>query len=1435
MQDDLFTAAVAEPDNPGVANFHPLLERWFADNVGQPTSIQSRAWPLVQQKQNVLVAAPTGSGKTLAAFLAAINDLTERSIHQPLADQVYVLYVSPLKALSNDIEQNLQWPLARIRQSLDAQGIAGGAIRCAVRTGDTAPAERQRMKKFPPHILVTTPESLFILLTSESGRAMLAGVETAIIDEVHSMAGNKRGAHLALSLARLDALVGQPVVRIGLSATQQPIALTAKFLVGTDQPCAIVDEGHIRDRDIALELPESPLDAVMSNEVWGELYDRLAALVREHRQTLIFVNTRRLAERLARHLEERVGEDKVMAHHGSLSREHRLRAETRLRSGDLPVLVATASLELGIDIGDIDLVCQMGSPRSISAFLQRVGRSGHGVHALPKGRLFPLALDDLVECAALVDAVHRGELDQLSLPLPALDVLAQQLVAECASRDWQTDDLYARIKQAAPFESLSRESFDAVLTMLSRGVATTHGRRGAHLHFDAVNGQVRGRRGARLAAMTQAGVIPDQFDYDVVLMPDGHRIGTLNEDFAFESLPGDIFQLGNTEYQVLKVETSRVLVQDAAGQPPTIPFWFGEAPGRTDALSFAVSRLRQTAAEKLSISVADCESWARQTLNLSDNAAAQLTEYLAAAHAALGDLPTLNNLILERFFDDAGDTHLVLHSSWGSRVNRAFGLALRKRFCRQFNFELQASALEDSLILSLGPTHSFPLETVAEFLRSHSVRKVLIQALLDAPMFPTRWRWNATIALAVQRMRAGTKMPPPIQRAQAEDLMAVVFPDQLACQENLSGEREVPDHPLVDQTIRDCLHDTMDVDGLQRLVQKIEQNKIRLIACDLTGPSPLSAPIINARPYAFLDDGDAEARRTRAISSPMPTDLAAATELALITVDAIEQVVNEIRPEPRDVDELHDVLMTSGYLQENELADADLLAQLQKAGRCLTVVPDQAAKALWFATERADEFRLLYPDQDIPEVTTSWAESPEDAVNALQAVVSSRLEITGPITAPQLSESLGLPEEKVTACLAALEGSGAIIQGKFHPAATEIQWCDRRLLQRIHRYSTRQRRNAVKAVSPSAFMRFLLHWHQISDDRRQGEEGLVSALGQLEGFPVAASAWAGDLLRPRISGYQVSQLDALCLAGRQLWLPALSKQPSEARSAVVGSTAIIFCPREHRRQWLSAQSSAEKMGSRAQRVLAFFQQRGALFFDDLVEELSLPATEVEKALLELVANAWLSADSFSALNHLIKPASKSRRRRRPVMQQPGRWALLGAANQAREGRWPEADVELRARVLLRRYGVVFRALLRRETGMPPWRDLLYSLRRLEARGEIRGGRFVSGFSGEQFALADAARQLSGFKEERDTHDSALVVLSACDPLNLSGVLPGTERIPAVAGHQILMRGHEIVAVQDAQGYRSMVSTTEEETWQYQSLMLRKRASTALMSETNRPH
>jgi ATP-dependent Lhr-like helicase len=1422
-----------------LSRFHPAIARWFSNRFAEATEPQRGAWPVIQQGGDVLIAAPTGSGKTFAAFLSAIDGLVRQGLNGELRDEIQVLYVSPLKALSNDVQKNLSEPLAEIRAALAEQGLPDVEVRTLVRTGDTPQSERQAMLKHPPHILVTTPESLYLILTSERAREMLRSVRTVIVDEIHAVARDKRGSHLTLSLARLDALSGKRAQRIGLSATQRPIEAIAQFLVGTGQPQpTIVDSGHIRQLDLELEIPSSPLEAVMSAEVWEEVNSRIAELISQHRTTLVFVNTRRLAERLAMQLSERIGADHVTSHHGSLSREKRFEAEERLKRGELKALVATASLELGIDIGSVDLVIQLGSTRSIATLLQRVGRAGHRLGAIPKGRVFPLSRDELIECAALLRATREGRLDRLIIPDKPLDILAQQIVAAAAGEEWNEADLYERMRSAYPYRDLSRAEFDAVVQMLAEGFTTRRGRRSAHIHYDGVNHKLSGRRGARIAAITSGGAIPDLGDYRVILEPTETFVGTLNEDFAIESAPGDIFQLGNTSYLIVKVESGQVRVADAKGQPPTLPFWLGEAPGRTIELSEEVSRLRQDVADRLDDPAAAIQ-WLVTTIGLNEAGARTIVEYFAATRKILGTIPTQKCLVLERFFDEAGGMQLVLHAPFGSRINRAWGLALRKRFCRSFNFELQAAATEDAIILSLGPQHSFPLEDVFQYLKPATAEHLLVQAMLDAPVFGTRWRWNATRALAVLRFRGGRKVPTPLQRMEAEDLVAAVFPDQLACPENLVGDREIPDHPLVNQTIADCLLEAMDFPGLKRVLEGMDAGEFTLIARDTTEPSPMCHEVLNARPYAFLDDAPLEERRTQAVITRRGLDVKTADEFGKLDQSAIDLVREQSWPDPETGDELHDALLIMGAVPSVEAGTTaswkDKYDSLVAAGRVTTV-----DGRLWVATERLPMVQAAFPGAPHepavipPERDQAKAWTPEDAIREL---VRGRLEVVGPTTGADIADALGLPAGDVDFALAGLEHEGFALRGRFSSGVEGLEWCERRLLARIHRYTLDRLRREIEPVAAADFLRFLFKWQRVATgSRAEGPEGLAAVLDVLDGFELAAGAWESEVLPARLTDYDPLWLDGLCLSGEIAWGRLTAVRNAEVgmrnrKGGPVRSTPIALFRRERGEIWRAALPEADPatlpLSSTGKALLAAFDSRGALFFGDLVNATGLLRTEVEKGLAELVAWGLVSSDSFAGLRALLVPSD----RRRPLgggYRRRGRIAPFGVET---AGRWarthgkPPVDetqvAETIAWQLLRRYGVVFRRLVQRETLLAPWRDILRVYRRLEARGEIRGGRFVGGFSGEQYALPEAIGLLRSTRKEQG--EGELTAVSGADPLNLVGILTPDDAVPAITTNRVLYRDGVPIVVKEGEGKeRFLVDVPAEERDILRGALLRRR-------------
>jgi ATP-dependent Lhr-like helicase len=1421
-------------------DFHPAVGNWFRRSFPAPTPAQAAAWPAIRAGRHTLVAAPTGSGKTLTAFLAALDGLVRQGLRpEGLPDETVVVYVSPLKALSNDIRLNLEAPLAGIRDELAALGLPDVEIRSAVRTGDTPQKDRQLALRKPPHILVTTPESLYILLGSVSGRKMLGTVRAVIVDEIHAIAASKRGSHLALSLERLQELSAHKLTRIGLSATQKPIDEVARFLVGAAAvvdgraDCEIVDIGYAKQRDLALTLPPTPLSVVMSNEQWEQVYAQLAGLVSAHRTTLVFVNTRRMAERAARHLGELLGKEVVAAHHGSLAKEARLSAEQRLKRGELKVLVATASLELGLDIGDVDLVCQLGSPRAIATFLQRAGRSGHAVGGVPKARLFPQSRDELMECTALLDCVRRGELDALHVPPAPLDVLAQQIVAETASREWGEDELFALVRRAWPYAQLRREDFNAVLRMLAEGFSTRHGQRAAYVHRDAVHHRLRERKGARLTALTSGGAIPETADYTVILEPQADKVGTVHEDFAVESLAGDIFQLGNTSYRILRIEPGRVRVEDAHGAPPSIPFWLGEAPGRSDELSAGVSRLRAEVAELIAKQGVDAAvDWLTRELALDAEAARQLVDYLARTLQALGAMPTQQCIVMERFFDESGGMQLVIHSPFGSRVNRAWGLALRKRFCRQFNFELQAAATEDAIQLSLSTAHSFPLDEVARYLHSNTALDVLVQALLDAPLFGVRWRWNATVALALPRFSGGRKVAPQLQRMKSEDLLASVFPDQVACAENLVGEREVPDHPLVAQTMHDCLYDAMDAAGWLQLLRRMESGEVSVVARDLPAPSPLAAEALNARPYAYLDDAPLEERRTQAVQNRRYTDPESADELGQLDAEAIAAVREEAWPEARHADEMHEALsglgvVTQGEAERNE-GWAGWLSELAQSARATLLIPpqplglryrspaqavpgfDTSARAvedspagLWVTAERLAQLTALHPGAELHPAIQAPAEYAQQPAreDALQELLRSRLSGLGPVTVSELVQQLQLPATEIDSALLALQREGSVMQGRFTPGSAHTEWCERHLLARIHRYTLKRLRREIEPVEPRDFVRFLFEWQHVSPASRvSGPEALAGVLSQLEGYEAPAAMWEAELLPARVKDYSSAWLDDLCTAGRTLWTRLRPLASAGSSGASLRATPILLLPRRSAPQWsrlAPPPGDDAALSSRTQRVAAYLTEHGASFFDEIAQGAHLLRAELEDGLSELVVRGRVNCDSYAGLRALLVPAAKratahSRQRRRVALfgvEDAGRWSLIRTPAQA--GDQAEA-LDHVARTLLRRYGVVSWRVLEREAAwLPPWRELVRVYRRLEARGEIRGGRFIAGLSGEQFALPDAIGLMRQVR--RQAADESLVCLAATDPANLLGtVLPGP-KLPRVAGSRVLYRAGLAIA------------------------------------------
>jgi ATP-dependent Lhr-like helicase len=1519
-------------------NFHPVIRDWFARRFAGPTEPQARGWPHIGRGEHTLIAAPTGSGKTLTAFLAVIDRLFRDAAEGQLEDGIRVVYVSPLRALSNDMQKNLEAPLAEIYEEAALQGLDVPKIRVGLRTGDTPAHKRAAIVKRPPQILVTTPESLYLMLTSERSREVLRTVDTLIIDEIHALVRDKRGSHLSLSVERLASLTNRPLQRIGLSATQKPIERMAQFLTGVahipprpgtpgrgaggegtnDQnapfeestppiPCAIIDVGHQRQLDLGIEIPTSDLSAVCSHDQWGEVNARLVELINSHRSTLIFVNTRRMAERVTFQLTQILGDDAVGSHHGSLASDIRLATEQRLKNGQIKAVVATASLELGIDVGYIDLVIQLGSPRSIATFLQRIGRSGHALGLTPKGRLFALTRDELMECMGLIRAIRAGRLDAIPIPEAPADVLAQQIVAEVAAQEWKTDDLYHLFRRAYPYRNLPREQFDRVVNFLSEGITTGAGRATTLIHHDHVNGRLRSRTGARLTAISNGGAIGEVDTIRVVLDEGQTVVGSVDEEFAVESMAGDIFLLGNTSWRIQALRGNDLLVSDAQGTPPTIPFWRGEAPGRTIELSEEVSHLRQAIEDKLAeeqilVSAEDeltdwspplrLVEWLLQETSCATYAAVQILTYVAAQRAAVGMVPTQSRVVFERFFDESGGMQLVVHAPFGGRITRAWGLAMRKRFCRSFDFELQATADDDGFILSLGPQHSFPIESLFPMMRTDNARNLLEQAVLAVPMFKVRWRWNVQRALQVARMRSGKKVAPALQRFRSEDLLTAVFPKLTGCQEEHTGDHILPDHPLAIQTMEDCLHEALDLPGLIDVLGRVERGEITFVAKDTREPSPFAYELLNANPYAFLDGGEVQERRARTAQTRRGVSIESSRDLGRLDPAAIAQVIAEARPLVRNADELHDVLQSRLFVPtfsgtpgrgarqhvveaasfDNSLGATDdspanatdlysptsnpphliadpswsLLADQLQSDRRAACVTLPSGLVGWVCAERWSAVAVLFPEATCdppltspPSVRQDWTD-----VEARVTLIRGLMEIAGPATAHEVAAVTGLTAAQTFACLEALEGEGVVLRGMFRngsalepsadPTQLDIEWCHRRLLSRIHRLTVAGLRREIEPVDPATYFRFLFeHQGVIPGRRRNGSTGVFDTITQLQGIDLSAAAWEHDVLPARVEGFRREWLDELCLTGEIGWArlhpPPRDPDKSRPMASITRVAPISLFLREDL-PWLlsnAADSDCDTLTSPAQEVLEHLCRHGAMFATDLLAATRMLPTQLDDVLGELVARGIVTSDGFSGLRSLIRdgagdgetPKSGPKLIRHRRSSSAGRWTTISTRGAAvisprpgTPGRGaggegpthpplphPETPAptpnprELRrdhceqwAWQLLRRWGVVFKDLLIREQGPPAWWELVQVFRRLEARGEIRGGRFIQGVGGEQFALPDTVRALRQHREGQTGDSQPLaVIVSGADPLNLVGIITQHNRIPSTATNRIV--------------------------------------------------
>jgi ATP-dependent Lhr-like helicase len=1402
-------------------DFHPAVRAWFERRFDAPSRAQELGWPIIGAANDapgfdVLLCAPTGSGKTLAAFMWAINGLVLDAASDQLRDEVSVLYVSPLKALANDIRLNLEEPLHGVRDVGAESGLDLSRIRAGLRTGDTSASERTAMLRRPPHILVTTPESLFILLTSPKFREKLAAVRHVIVDELHALAGNKRGAHLALTLERLERFVtsrgnARPN-RIGLSATLNPIEKLAGFLAGYDvtrdgarspRPIKIVRaDDRIRAMDLQVIAPGPELGPLATHPHWEAMYDEVARLISEHRTTLVFTLSRRHAERVAINLQKRLGTDAVMAHHGSLARAERLLAEQRLKRGELKAIVATASLELGIDVGAVDLVCQLDTPKSISAAIQRVGRSGHSLGATPKGRFFALTTDDLLECGAAVRAIRHGHLDEVEIPMGCVDIAAQQIVAIAAEEEEISEvDLLRVIRSAYNFADLDAAKLRHLLEQLSAELPDRIMGAAPKIFFDRVNARVRPRRSARLSVITSGGTIPEAGNYDVVIESEGRKIGDVEEDFAQESSRGDVFSLGSMPWQIQRSSRGRLMVEPAPGMAPTLPFWLTEAGGRSPAMSAEISDLRHEIWNRIERNES-AEDWLMSECAMSERAATQAADYVRRGVEALGAIPDEKTVVIERFFDGLGGTQIVIHTPFGIRLNRGLGLAIRKRLCQSFDFEIQASAIDDGVLLALNSRHSFPLDTLFSMLKARNARDVLVQALLAAPMFEVRFRHVATRALAIMRSSRGKKVPAWIQRLRSQELLSSIFPGQQACFENRPGAIELPDHFVIEETIRECLEESTDLPRAIQLLEGIESGAIRTVTVDAIAPSVFAHRLLLAWDYSFLDDGERANRRSRTVTMNrgMAEDVFRKEDLSdLLSAEAVESVVAEVTGrapgrKPRSRDELFELIRAHGSLTLAEVED-----RVGEGARAMIAELDSESRIARLSAESPER---IIASEDKALCAAAYASASSDGDAARLELVRRALKTCGPTTVGEIGARLHLKESDVEQNLAALEGQGAIFRGHFTRSDT-IQWCDRYNLERIHRMTLARVRAEIEPCADHEYAAFRLRWMHVGGTELPADQtGVAAVLEQLSGIAATPEIWEHAILPARLPGYRPEMLDLVCMSGQMKWVAVPGEIVEGARPANTPSR-VTFVARKA--SLFAPGSDGAPEDAKEQAVLEALGAAGAQYLDEVAERANISERDALSALWRMAAAGRVSNDNFAPLRMFSDDRAAERAlesvARRPTTRHDaavrarlksslaGRWSLIRAAETPAVGSDETRDLALK---LLERHGILAREMLGIESTHISWNEISFALRRLEYGGAIRRGWFVRSLSGEQYALPEAVEMLHAARNLIPAREKP-VALSAIDPANPYGaVIPGCG-IAREAGNVIVLRAGRVIA------------------------------------------
>ena len=1367
-----------------LAPFSPAVRSWFERSFAAPTPPQELGWPIISSGCHTLIQAPTGSGKTLAAFLWALDRARP-------GDGLQVLYVSPLKALNYDVERNLRGPLAGI----------GLELNVAVRTGDTPQKERAEIRKRPPEILITTPESLFLMLTSQA-REILMGVETLILDEVHAVAGTKRGAHLALSVERLERLLEEPMQRIGLSATQRPLEEIARFVSG-GRPIEVVDAGRAKELDLEVVVPVEDMRELQSTaglstpvmpdgvemapgvegssrSIWPSIYPAVLDLVERHRSTILFVNNRRLAERLAVRLNELAEKPIARAHHGSLAREQRVEIEELLKRGEIPCLVATSSLELGVDMGAVDLVIQIESPKSVARGLQRIGRAGHTLDAVSRGRIFPKFRGDLLECAVVARGMEEGAIEETQIPRNPLDVLAQQIVAVCADEEIGVDELHELVRGAWSFRDLSRAALENVLDMLAgRYPSEEFAELRPRIVWDRIKGVVRGRQGARRLAVTNAGTIPDRGLFGVFLVDGGGRVGELDEEMVYEAREGQTFMLGASTWRIEDITRDRVLVSPAPGVPGAVPFWKGEGTGRPYELGEAIGRTARELA-----ALADDAAVARLTSQhrLDARAAANLVTYLREQEQATGALPSDRTVVVERFRDEIGDWRLCILTPFGSRVHAPWSLALAARLRDSLGLEVNAIWSDDGIALHL-PDAEAPPPTTDVLVSPGEVEDIVVQELAGSALFGSRFRENAGRALLIPRRRPGQRTPLWQQRLKAQGLLQVA--------------RRYSDFPIVLETYRECLRDVFDMPALRRLLGDLEARRLDLVEVETASASPFASSLLfdYVATYMYEDDTPSAERRAQALAldRDLLRELLGAEELRdLLDRSAIQEVEEELHGRARTPDELHDLLLRRGDRTSDEMDPAHA-EELVAERRAIWV--GLASGRRLIAAEDAGRYRDAFGAMPPGGLPDAFLESDEDPVGFILVRFARG---RGPFTTAEAATRFGMESERIEDALARLEREGRLVRGELRPGGTEREWCDPDVLRRLRRATLARLRKEVEPVEPSALARFLPAWQGV--DRRAS---LREALVPLQGVSLPVPLWESDVLPRRVPGYRPEQLDQLCASGEVIWVGA-------------GLERVALYYREDAPVLGQPGSLPPPEGEDAERLRAALG-RGAFFWHDLLDACGLEGEVALPALWELVWAGEATNDAWQPLRSgrryatprpaRLGPRSRrfSRQRADAVTATQGRWSLTRGLFAG------EVEARALAELLLERQGIVTRDGVRGE-GVPGGYAPVYrELRKLETVGVCRRGYFVEGLGGAQFALPGAVERL---RERPSEEAPGALVLAAADPAQpygaaLSWPKRAGGRASRVAGaYVVLLDGEPALFVE--RGGRTLVPLREPE-------------------------